>query len=120
MRACQARLAQYAGSANPMHVSLVAAYDSIASDVSADDERRHGGGHRAAFRDRQAGEYEAVCWFDADAFGATPRQVAGGPPPGALHDRVEEIVRPDGVPVGYRVGHKTTMNPEPIPSGDGR
>src|SRR5207237_570739 len=63
---CQQRLAQYAGRANPLHVTLVAAYASTAADVVADDERRDGR-HRSSFRDRDAKEFEAVCWFDADA-----------------------------------------------------
>lgn len=113
-RACEARLAQYAGSDNPMNVSLVAAYDTTSEDVAADEERRRGDGRRSRWHDRPAGEFAAVCFFDADAFG-----VAGPPAPGAARpafDRLEEIVRSDGVPVVYEAGHKTDLSARPIPS----
>jgi hypothetical protein len=95
-------------------VTLVAAYASNAADVAADDEHRHPG-HSSAWRSRSASEFEAVCWFDADAFGAPPgaRVPAGG---GNFSDRLEEIVRPDHVPVVYKAGHKATDSPQPIPA----
>src|SRR5207245_185465 len=99
---CQARLAQYAGGGNPWHVSLVAAYASTAADVAADDEHRHPG-HPSAWRQRPPREFEAVCWFDAEAFGAAPgaRVPAGG---GNFYDRLEEIVPPDRLSVVYHPG----------------
>lgn len=118
-RVCEARLAQYAGPLNPLHVSLVAAYASTAADVAAADEKRHAAGFRSSWRDRPAGEFEAVCFFDADAFGADPSPLPGGPKRPAPVDRVEDIVRPDGVPVMYAAGHRAELSPAPIPSGSG-
>lgn len=118
-RVCEARLAQYAGKDNPMHVTLVAAYASTAADVGADDERRKGSGYQSPWRGRPAGEFEAVCFFDADAFGvASPAKP--GAPARTGYDRLEEIVRPDGAPVVYKAAHKNTLNPTPMPSGAGQ
>ena len=115
MALCRARLAQYmSGEANPYHVSLVAAYDATASDVAADDEHQHGAGYRSSGRDRAPDEFEAVCWFDADAFWTKVGDGRPGPNP---YDRLEEVVRPDARPVAYRAGTRGTMNAAPIPSG---
>lgn len=103
---CEARLAQYAGPVNPLRVSLVAAYPSTAADVAFDEELRRGPGHRSKFRDRPPAEFEAVCWFDADAFGSVPGRDKGAARP---FDRLVEVVRPDGSPVFHRAGHKDTM-----------
>ena len=116
---CQARLGQYAGKDNPMHVTLAAAYASTAADVGADDERGKGGKYRSPWRDRPAGEPEAVCFFDADAFGVAAPALPGRPAR-AVYDRLEEIVRPDGAPLVYKAAHKSTLNPAPIPSGAGQ
>ena len=118
-RVCEARLAQYAGIDNPTHVSLVAAYAATSQDVAADDDRRHGDGPPSQWHDRPAGEFEAVCFFDADAFGVDPSPLPGR----AGHvgfDRLEEIVRPDGVPVVYEASHKTEMSARPIPTSTGQ
>ena len=115
MTVCQARLAQYTGGdANPYHVSLVAAYAATAADVAADDEHQHGAGYRSPWRDRAAGEFEAVCWFDGDAFWTRVGDASArkGPAP---YDRLEEVVRPDGRPVPYRAGRHDAMNPQPVP-----
>lgn len=115
---CQTRLAQYVDGGNPYHVSLVAAYDARADDVARDDERQHGVGYRSGWRDRAAGEVEAVCWFDGDAFWTTPGREARSTGATKPPDRLEEIIRPDGAPVGYRAAHKDEVNPAPIASSD--
>jgi hypothetical protein len=117
---CQARLAQYAGPGNPMHVSLVAAYGSTAADVAADDEGRHATGYRSPFTDRPPGEYEAVCWFEVDPLGPQADPTRGAAVQTAFRDREEDIVRPDGVPVGYRKSSSSALNPEPVAQGTGR
>ena len=112
---CEQRLAQYAGPDNPMHVSLQAAYPATAEDVAVADERRHGGSYDSPWRDRAADEVEAVCFFDAKEFGVTAPVTSGGPTRPDVYNRLEEIVRPDGTPVGYTAGFRRSMAVEPIP-----
>jgi hypothetical protein len=116
---CQTRLAQYAGRDNPMHVSLIAAYDTSPGDLAAEDERRHGAAFRSPWRDRAAGEFEALCFFDADGFGVVASHRPPDPAKPRPYDRIVEVVRPDGVPVVFQAGQKEGINPAPMPSADG-
>lgn len=99
-----------------MRVSLVAAYASTAADVAADDERRQGKGHRSPWRDRPADEFEAVCWFDADAFGVSPSLLDETGGQGRVVDRLQEVIGPDGALVVHQFGRKDTLAVEPIPA----
>ncbi len=111
---CEGRLAQLAGPVNPTHVSLVAVYDTTAAAVTSDDGRRHGPGFRSPFAQRPPAEHEGVCWFDADSFLATPAAMLDPAKRAAVIDRIQEIVRPDGVPILYTAGHKASLELTPI------
>ena len=114
-RACQARLAQYAWPNNPHHVVLVAEYATTAGDVAADETRSRGPQYRSEWAVRPPGEPEAVCFFDGDpeAFAAFPPTVTPSAR-AAFPDRVEEVVRPDGLLRVYARGHRATFSPSPI------
>jgi hypothetical protein len=113
---CQHRLAQYAGALNPTHVSLVAVYDSTARDVANDDAHRHEAGYRSPFAQRTAAEHEGVCWFDSDGFWAPPVVMSDPAKAARVKTRIEEIVRPDGVPLVYAMGRKESISPTAIPA----
>jgi hypothetical protein len=112
---CEARRGQYAGPLNPNHVSLVATFESTAAGVAADDEYRHGPGYRSPLASRTPTEAEAVCWFDSDGFWAPPVVMEDPARAAKVKTRIEEIVRPDGVPLVYATGRKESMSPAGIP-----
>jgi hypothetical protein len=113
---CDRRVAQLAGEENPLHVVLVAAYAATAADVAAADERHHSGGYQSQWRARPSGEFAAVCFFDADAFGVSPRQVERGDLEHFVN-RVQEIVRPNGVPWVLAAGRKDSLAVRPLAAG---
>ena len=117
LAACQGRLSQWVGHSNPYQVALAGVYPSTALDVAAYDERSHAAGFHSPFQDRPPAEFEAVCWFDsATGFGAMPHVVGSQASRPLLHNRIEEVVGPDGVPIGIAVGQKTTLPVQAVPA----
>jgi hypothetical protein len=101
---CETHLTRYTGAEspvtrerNPAHASLLAAYPSKASAVAAEEERRRGQGFRSPFRNRSPDEFEAVCFFDADALGPG-RHVEPDHIPPEVYQRLEVVLRSDGAP----------------------
>lgn len=105
---CEARLAQRAGRDNPMNVTLVAVFEATAADVAAADERRSGVS-ASSWRDRPGDEVEAVCWFDADAFGVEPWVLERLGDDAHLVDRIQEVVRPDGEALVHQSGRREAL-----------